>query len=73
MQFQSDPVEPTINPDSICKDFSALQSHQKSICRRYPHATASGMQGEFPLRPSTSGPQSATARRNIQLRAWMLS
>ena len=47
LQFQSAPAEPTINPDSICKDFSSLQPHQKSICRRYPHATASGMQGEL--------------------------
>ncbi|XP_067932481.1 protein Wnt-10a-like [Watersipora subatra] len=45
LQFPQAHVEPTINPDSICKDFPALDANQRSICRRYPHATASGMQG----------------------------
>ncbi|KAF6031676.1 WNT10A [Bugula neritina] len=45
LQFQAPRPEPTINPDNICRDFENLQPHQKAICRRHPHATASGMQG----------------------------
>lgn len=45
MQFNPPSIEPTIDPNSICRDFPELNKRQSSMCNKNPHATASAMQG----------------------------
>lgn len=45
LQFNPPQIEPTIDPTSICRDFPELNKRQISMCNRYPHATASAVQG----------------------------
>lgn len=37
--------EPSIDPIQVCQNYTILNSQQLNICQRYPHATASAMQG----------------------------
>jgi len=40
--------EPSIDPIQVCQNYTILNSQQLNICQRYPHATASAMQGSLP-------------------------